>query len=356
MRVKKFVANSINEAVAQMKKEFGSDAVILHTKRIKQGGIFGLFGRVRFEVIGAVDPGDTSVNGEEPPSYPYPKAVQVKASSSSDDLSCHEDQPFAQELPLLLKLLHQQLVAKEIPFEVATSLCKQVLTGLPKEAWGDQDTVRQHLRNYIADLIATVQPWDFRDGRKIVVLVGPTGVGKTTTIAKLAANFALVADKRVGLITMDTYRIAAVDQLKKYADIIRVPLHVVYSPEELEKAIDILRDRDLILIDTAGRSHRNKMQMAELKTCLAKITAEVHLVVSATTRDRDLQEVVQAFSEISIDRLIITKLDESAGYGGLLQAVVRAKVPIAFVTTGQSVPEDIEVAEAAKIAGLILGE
>lgn len=160
----------------------------------------------------------------------------------------------------------------------------------------------------------------------------------------------------MGLITLDTYRIAAVEQLKTYADIINVPLKVVYSGAELEEAVASYQDRDLILIDTAGRSHQNEKQMAELEAALAGISAEKYLVLSATTKGYDLMAIIDAYRPIEIDNLIITKLDETQSFGILVQAPSYAQVPIAFITNGQSVPDDIEVADIDQLTNMILGD
>jgi len=359
-----------------MKGEFGEDAVILHTKRIKQGGFFGLFGRQKFEVIGAIDPdGQTRPSGqkakESPPPYgkaggeSFLQAAPKKDVPLRDDPVQQSEEPHRHPgpssasgklWPESIRNVYRQLVDCDLPKETAQELLKKVLQTIPKHELHDLAKIWNHLNTLVASEIATVNPWEFDGTQKRAVLIGPTGVGKTTTIAKLAANFALVAGKNVGLITVDTYRIAAVDQLKAYADIIGVPIRIAYSPQDLTDALRAMEDRDLVLIDTAGRSHRNRMQMAELKTFLDGIDAEIHLVVSATTKDRDLSDIIHAFSGIDVDRLIVTKLDETSGFGILFQATNKTRAPIAFITTGQSVPEDIEVAEPEKITQMILGE
>ena len=258
--------------------------------------------------------------------------------------------------PDAIEAIYQQLLECDLPKGTARSLLASVLRDVPKSQWEDTDAIWRQVNAHIAHDIATIDPWEFDGAQKRAVLVGPTGVGKTTTVAKLAANFALVAGKKVGLITVDTYRVAAVEQLRTYADIIGVPIRVAYTRDELHEAVSAMADRDLILIDTAGRSQRNKNQMEELRDFLQGLDAEVHLVVSATTKDRDLNDIVGTFADISIDRLIVTKLDETTGFGVLYEASQRTKAPIAFITTGQSVPEDIEVAEPDKIAEWILGE
>ena len=176
-------------------------------------------------------------------------------------------------------------------------------------------------------------------------MVGPTGVGKTTTIAKLAANFALFEGKSVGLITIDTYRIAAVEQLKTYSEIINLPIEVVYTAADLKRAFQKLSDKQLILIDTAGRSQKNKQQIRELKHFFnGRPLNETHLVLSANTKLEDLLETADSFKELGVNRLIFTKLDETNSLSNVIEVAERLRIPLSYVTTGQSVPEDIEVA------------
>ncbi|MEW5866130.1 MAG: AAA family ATPase, partial [Bacillota bacterium] len=191
--------------------------------------------------------------------------------------------------------------------------------------------------------------------RKVVALVGPTGVGKTTTLAKIAALSALFGKKKVAFVTADTYRIAAVEQLRTYAEIIGVPCEVVYTPAEMRQALASHEGRDLVLIDTAGRSPRSSMHMAELKAFLeAARVDEAHLVLSMTTRPRDLLETVERFSPCGVNRLIFSKLDETTRFGAILGVTSSVKTPISYVTYGQNVPEDIEVADASRLARWIL--
>jgi flagellar biosynthesis protein FlhF len=189
-----------------------------------------------------------------------------------------------------------------------------------------------------------------------VALVGPTGVGKTTTVAKLAANFKLAHGFRPGLVTVDTYRIAAVEQLRTYAEIINLPLAVANAPGEMRRAIDELGDVDLVLIDTAGRSPRDEVKIRELADFLAEAQPdEVHLVLSAVAGERSLRAAVERFALVRADRLILTKLDEADGLGGVLAVLGQADRPVSYLTTGQAVPDDIEPADRRRLARLILG-
>lgn len=207
-------------------------------------------------------------------------------------------------------------------------------------------------------------------GPRVIALVGPTGVGKTTTVAKLAAHFKLRENRRVGLITTDTYRIAAVEQLKAYAQIMDVPLEVVFEPGELEAAFDRLADCDLVLVDTSGRSHRDTARIQQLGCFLEASRAaavrrapsgpaerggmEVHLLLSCASDESQLLEVAERFAVLDVDRVVFTKLDEAVGLGVLLNVASRLKWRLSYLTTGQEVPHDIEVGRRRRVAELIL--
>ena len=188
-----------------------------------------------------------------------------------------------------------------------------------------------------------------------MALIGPTGVGKTTTLAKLAANLKLREKHRVGLITLDTYRIAAVDQLKRYADIIGSPLKVVGNIDELREAMKAMADYDFVLIDTAGRSPNDAMKLNELRGLLASIEPdEVHLVLSSTASQCSVELAVHKFNEVRVDKIIFTKLDEAAHVGVVLNVVRKVNKTLSYVTTGQDVPDDIELGRGRRLAQMIL--
>ena len=192
-------------------------------------------------------------------------------------------------------------------------------------------------------------------GSRVVAFIGTTGVGKTTTLAKVAAHFVLEQNLKGALITADTYRISAVEQLKKYAEILGLPVEVVYSAADLRKAIARHRSKDFILVDTAGRSQYNEFQMEELKELLAAHPRmEKHLVISATTKEADAAEIMQRFSACKPDRIIFTKTDETCAVGMVLNLLAGKELPLSFLSNGQSVPDDIIPATADRLAELLL--
>jgi flagellar biosynthesis protein FlhF len=189
-----------------------------------------------------------------------------------------------------------------------------------------------------------------------VALVGPTGVGKTTTIAKLAANFRLREKRRVGLITVDTYRIAAVEQLRTYADIMDLPMEVVATPREMREAASRMQSLDLVLLDTAGRSPSDEVKIQELRSFLSEAAAdEVQLVLSAVSSSSTLKKTAERFAAVGTTGLILTKLDEASSLGSLLPLFRSAKLPLSYVTEGQNVPDDIAPADRQRLARLVLG-
>jgi flagellar biosynthesis protein FlhF len=248
------------------------------------------------------------------------------------------------------------LVDVETPEPLSRELAGQVMRKLPQSDWDDWQAAWPQLVETVSQEIEVAGPiHTVPRQRRLVALVGPTGVGKTTTIAKLAANFRLREHRRVGLITVDTYRIAAVEQVRTYAQIIDLPMEVVSTPQEMQQAVARLADLDLILMDTAGRSPRDEMKIHDLQSLLAEAQPdEVHLVLSCTSSATALARSSECFAEIGANRLILTKLDEAQGLGNLLPLFRASRLPLSYVTHGQNVPDDIEIANSARLAQQIL--
>jgi flagellar biosynthesis protein FlhF len=222
---------------------------------------------------------------------------------------------------------------------------------------GEAARLKARLAHLVAAEISVGGPIGLTAGRRrLVALVGPTGVGKTTTIAKLAANFQLREKRRVGLITVDTYRIAAVEQLRTYADIIDLPMEIVATPREMHQALARMADLDLILMDTAGRSPRDEVKIQELKSMLAQAAPdEVHLVLSSVASSNSLSKMAAQFAAVGTTALVLTKLDEAASLGNLLPLVRGSRLPLSYLTHGQNVPDDIAPAEQGRLVRMILG-
>ena len=328
MRVKRFVADTAQQAIIRVKQELGKDALILHSRPFKEGGFMGLFSKKRYEVLAAVDNSETmrmlSISKERSENTTDKKQPLFK---SEQDLILPELEKVKQELNEIKQAIEG--VSEQVRFK-AKELSAPLSSAVEKE---------------IRDTMIRTYPIKLSNHPTVVALVGPTGVGKTTTIAKLAPNFALFEGKSVGLITIDTYRIAAVEQLKTYSEIINLPIEVVYTAAEFKKALNNLEEKELVLVDTAGRSQKNKQQIRELKHFFnGRRLDETHLVLSANTKLEDLLETADSFQEIDFNRLIFTKLDETNSLSNVFEVAERLNIPMSYVTTGQSVPEDIEVA------------
>lgn len=262
------------------------------------------------------------------------------------------------EIPGELFHLYTELIDADVEDDLARDLVFRLRQTGTHEQLRDTAAAKTLLTAMVESDVRCVEPITPVPGRrKVVALVGPTGVGKTTTIAKLAANFRLKDGVRMGLVTVDTYRIAAVEQLRTYAEIIDLPMKIVTSPLEMRRALDELTGLDLVLIDTAGRSPRDELQIQELKSLLSEAGVdEVHLVMSLTASLRSITAAAEKFSAAGITALVLTKLDEAAGMGSLLSVSRKVSLPISYLTTGQDVPDDIEPANASRIARLVLGQ
>ncbi len=356
-------AGTLKEALAQVRRDLGGGAVILGTREVRRRRLFGLGRREQIEVTASDAP---------PPADPSPPG----APATSPALQAHFGEQLSRlhamvenlsrqgrldhllpDLPADLVPTYATLLEADVPEGLARRLVRHVAERFDDGDLGPLE-IREALRDAVEGCLPIAPPIAAVPGtRRVVALVGPTGVGKTTTVAKLAANFKLAHGLRAGLVTVDTYRIAAVEQLRTYAEIIDLPLAVANAPGEMRRAIDELGDVDLVLIDTAGRSPRDEVKIRELADFLAEARPdEVHLVLSAVAGERSLRSAVERFAAVRADRLILTKLDEADGLGGVLAVIGQADRPVSYLTTGQAVPDDIEPADRARLARLILGD
>lgn len=260
----------------------------------------------------------------------------------------------------MIQLFYDELVSQGVKEQIAEKILEDV-NSIDEEDKIDINLIVKIVYNTIINSIGGVSPIEVKRNRKagakLIYIIGPTGVGKTTTIAKLASNFVLSGSMNVGLITADTYRIAAVEQLKTYSEILGIDIGVVYNNSDLLDNIkNMQRNNDIILIDTAGRSHKNSNNLIELQELLsATPNSEKYLVLSVTTKYEDLINIINAYSAITDFKIIFTKLDETSCYGSILNICYLTGKTISYVTFGQSVPDDMEVAQPEKIAKALLG-
>jgi len=391
MDLRTYRAATLAEAVAKVKAELGHNALILHTRQIVERYCFGLRKRLLVEIVAGrnlarrpstkvTTPGTALLRPSKVPAQLFAPAETtgplIKTATVSDknfealvtemgqlrtavgQLALDVRHQVAPQIPDELADHFQNLKANQVDADIAEEVIKAAHRVIRPEHLRNADFVRDKLAEQVERLLTIAGPIArTRVGAPhVVALIGPTGVGKTTTIAKLAANLILKEKHSVGLITIDTYRIAAIDQLRRYADIIGAPLRVVANPDEIAGAVAAMRDREFVLIDTAGRSPSDTLKLSELRNFIQVAGAdEVHAVLSATSSQSAIEHALERFGQVRIDRIIFTKLDETERVGVLLNVLHKVNKPLSYVTTGQDVPDDIEVARGRRLAQLILG-
>ncbi len=416
MRVKTFEAGSMQDALDVVKKDMGEEAFILSTRTRRRPSALGLGEEAVIEVTAAVDeaqattavaaaggppltyglrpaleaPTPVPTRSTAPPPPPVDlqplrrELLEIKGAVAAlkdqetrnatiltelDQLKSllnriqRQGMPPAQlHLPSTLLELYGDLVANDVEPQLALRLCEYAQRALADQDGDasagrvDPERARLFLRRVIADFIPVAPPIQLEPGKmRVAALVGPTGVGKTTTVAKLAAYAQLKLKQKVALVTLDTYRLGAVDQLQQYAQILQVPMHVALTVEDLRSALRFYQDRALVLIDTPGHSPKDAETLGQLRGFLEELPdVETHLVLSATTKPRDLLEIATRYEPLHPTRLLFTKLDETSTYGPLLSTLVRVKRPISYLATGQDVPDALELATSRRLADLIL--
>lgn len=407
MIIKKFLASTEKEAIEMAKEELGSEAVVMNIKKVQPKGLARIFVKAKVEVTAALDEvrndaeeGKTSSSAaDSAPIIPPMQEPRRKEDSSDEEKSIQdklkkleallekqmqeqnrqdekpesvekeEEVPENREIKkeedsedertvACKELIQKQLVDNEVDEEIAKSVMDDVNKALPRNA-----SVNQILTSVYQKIILMLgQPYVIditKKGRtKFVFFLGSTGVGKTTTIAKIASRLKLEKQEKVALITADTYRIAAVEQLKTYANILSIPLKVVYSADELGDSLEELSQYDICLVDTAGSSHKNKSQMKDVQALIEQIPIadrQVYLVLNASTKYSDLQEIAKVYSDITDFSIIFTKLDETSSSGVMLNMHIKTTCPLSYVTYGQNVPDDIAEMNPQKIAKKLLG-
>ncbi|AGB40647.1 flagellar GTP-binding protein [Halobacteroides halobius DSM 5150] len=355
MKVKKYQADNMQEAMLKVKSDLGSDAIILHSRKFKKGGFFGFFAKKKVEVVATVEPEPATDSKDSKELKGELDQMKGMMNNLMGEIQKSKEESLAVTGNPILQKVVEALLNLGIDYSTAQDLARKIVKKTQGQV-DDAEKLQQILKAEFENVINDIEPIKLEDDKtKVVAMVGPTGVGKTTTLAKLAANFSLLEGKKVGLVTADTYRIAAVDQLKTYSEIIDLPLEVAFTPQELTTAIDKYQGYDLVLVDTAGRSQNNQMHISELKSFIKKSEIdEVYLVLSATTKTSDLKKIIKVYTELEINKLILTKLDETDSLGIVFEAALEANKPLSYVTVGQDVPEDIKLPESKELIDDIL--
>lgn len=409
MIIKKFQGKTENDAIEAAKKELGAGIVIMNVKEVKRKGFFSFFKSKIVEVTVALEEEPDRVLPEKKKLQPAAvgqaaptdsaKAPEVPQNASvvQPAETGKNEKVLEQKLDSLQSLIEKQLQRDEAKEEPKTEKALSTHDKTEEEDNGNvrflkllyntllENEVAETYANQIIDELDTVlkpnMPIDFmlsnvyqkmilkfeqpegitpaKKGPKVVFFIGPTGVGKTTTIAKIASRYSVEQKKKVALFTMDTYRIAAAEQLRTYANILNVPFHIIYTTEEMQKQIDQYRDFDYIFMDTAGHSHHNETQRNAMNEFISavdpEIEKEVYLVVSATTKYKDLLNIADSYATMVQFKLIFTKLDETTCLGNLLNLRLHTGAKLSYVTCGQNVPDDMEDFNPQKTVKLLLG-
>ncbi len=388
MIIKRYLVKDMNEAMAKIRYELGKDAIIVSNRWIRQRGITNFFKRKVLEVTAAVD----RKKPEEPLLRESREMGVVKEEAARYEY--HHVDKYQKELDELKALVYQLLEDKQ---EISTQSInageglreerQKNYGGISKEKSSegsitqlfesleiDEEVIEgftaycmenkiftninsEVFKCYIEDFIENIGIGNVNIGRGILAFIGPTGVGKTTTIAKIAARESINHGKKVGLITLDTYRIGAVEQLKTYANILNIPIETVLTKSDLKLAIEKLSYCDIILIDSTGRSSYNTEQLRETKELLDGIEEKKNiLVVGTNVRRKDLKSIIHHYREVGFDYIIMTKVDETECHGNILNVSYYAKKPLLYITTGQNVPDDILVASKENILDYLFKE
>jgi flagellar biosynthesis protein FlhF len=387
---KTYRAKSIAVALATIREELGPDAVIVSTRQIQAGGLLGL-GRSGVEVRATRAPVVSKAPARPKPSQPNRQKLTSEIGQLRETITRMREEVRAARVETVQQRDNADAIAARLSTEVesASSVLRGVLaeaflarrTGLPdaqveviqqlvtngvepgiaeatvRAAYQDSNeapVVRRAVAEFLLAQIKTSRPLEASVGRRVVAFVGPTGVGKTTTIAKVAAA-CIIAGRQVGLVSTDTYRIAAVEQLKCYADLMGLHLAVANTPAEVRGAVEACKRCHVVLIDTAGRSHRAAAEIARLGAMLSRAWVDqVHLVLPAQMGHQDIRSTYQSFSQLGVDGIDWTKLDEALRFGALFNGQLISGRPAGYLSAGQRVPEDLEAATPERMTRLIL--
>ncbi|SDB88836.1 flagellar biosynthesis protein FlhF [Pelagirhabdus alkalitolerans] len=367
MKVKKYTAPTMPEAMKKVRAELGQDVVILNSKTIQTGGFLGLFKKKQIEVVAAVEPEPVKKSSIQPKKEVSFSSREKKSASNEQNQTVvleelrslrqwieSQSQESDTVYPAAFESLINDLTEQDVSLDIAKEVVDEVYQSIHEENITYHEA-KSNLKNHLSSIFETYQSGEVKHDKKFIHLVGPTGVGKTTTIAKLAANSLLNEHKKVAMITTDTYRIAAIEQLKTYAKILNIPIEIAYTIDDYKQARDQFKDYDVVYVDTAGRNFRDSKYVEQLGEIVdLKHDIDTYLVLSLTTKPDDLMEIYDQFHKVPLKKLIFTKIDETATYGVVLNLVKKNHIGVAYMTNGQDVPDDIKLAKPSYLTELLL--
>ncbi len=372
MKIRRYMANNMQEALLKVKMDLGNDAVILNTRKVKRPGFFSFLRTPLVEILASLEEDENEVKNIQ--NIPNPKVDELENKVKSmemmlDKIYKQMSSPSFQNAPANpqeekepgYSRIYKVFIDNMRQNDVEEDVINEILDSLKKQGIDNNSNVNEAFSIFQKEIIKRLGASEEitvenQKKPKVIIFLGPTGVGKTTTLAKIAANFIIKEKKKVGLITADTYRIAAVEQLKTYSEIMGTPITVIYSPKEMKDAIKKHAEDDLVLIDTPGKSHKNKKHFDEIKEIVKNAEPdEAYLLISATTKMKDCKDIIEAYSFLENYKLIFTKIDETSSLGVVLNVKEITGKSLSYFTTGQSVPDDIEIADVENLSKKLLG-
>ena len=366
MKIRRYMAANMQEALLKVKMDLGSEAVILNTRKVKRQGFLKFLKPPLIEILASLDEEEEPKKVEIDDSKIHDLENKVKDMEGMLDKICRQMSEKLVQVETIDKVgrtekIYDVIIENMRQNDVDEATINDIVESLKKQGLDESSNVNEIFMMFRKEIIRKLNQSssitvDESKKPKVIMFLGPTGVGKTTTLAKIAANFMIREKKKVGLITADTYRIAAVEQLKTYSEIMGAPVTVIYSPNEMKEAINKNSEADLILIDTPGKSHKNQKHFDEIKDLVKYAEAdEIYLLISASTKMKDCNEILKAYGFIKDYKLIFTKVDETESLGIVLNVVNSTGKRLSYFTTGQSVPDDIEVINVDQLSKKLLG-